>query len=62
MALTVFGSAEGLEPDRARREAGLIVATLLGLYLDHFIRRDDTYVNDSYRALVDWVTRSSAGD
>lgn len=62
MALTAFGSAEGLEPDRARREAGLIVATLLGLYLDHFIRHDDTYVDDSYRALVDWVTRSSAGD
>ena len=62
MALTAFGTAEGLPPERARREAGLIVATLLGLYLDHFIRHDDAYVDDNYRALVDWVSRSSAGD
>ncbi len=61
-ALTAFGGQEGLEPQRARREARLIVATLLGLYLDHYIRRDDSYVEDSYRALVEWVTHSSAGD
>lgn len=59
-ALTAFGLAEGLPADRAEREARLIVSTLLGLYLDYFISQGSDRVDDSYVALVDWVTRSSA--
>ena len=59
-ALTAFGRAEGLDGQTAQQEARLIVATLLGLYLDYFIRRDDSYVEDSYHALVAWVERSSS--
>ncbi|MGX5682749.1 hypothetical protein [Schumannella luteola] len=60
--LTALGAAEGLDPERAAREARLIVATLLGLYLDFFITRGSAQVNDSYAALIDWVSRSSAGN
>lgn len=57
--MTAFGVTEGLAPDRAAREARLIIATLLGLYLDYFITRGSPQVDESYVALVDWVTRSS---
>jgi AcrR family transcriptional regulator len=59
-ALTHFGVTEGLPADRARREARLIVATLLGLYLDYFVTRGSSQVDESYEALVEWVERSSA--
>lgn len=59
-ALTYFGANEGLDPDAAAREARLIVATLLGLYLDFFVTRGSTRVDDSYRTLLEWVGRSSA--
>ena len=51
---------EGLDAERATREGRLIVATLLGLYLDFFITRGSTRVDDSYRTLIEWVERSSA--
>lgn len=60
-ALTAFGTAEGLAPELAAREARLIVSTLLGLYLDYFISRGSDRVDDSFAALVDWVRRSSEG-
>jgi AcrR family transcriptional regulator len=58
--LTALGTAEGLAEDRAKREARLIVATLLGLYLDYFITRGSPQIDESYTALIEWVTRSSA--
>jgi AcrR family transcriptional regulator len=58
--LTALGMNEGLDVDRATREARLIVATLLGLYLDFFITRGSTRIDDSYSALIEWVERSSA--
>lgn len=61
-ALTAFGTLEGLDEARAKREARLIVATLLGLYLDFFITQGSPQVDESYEALVEWVTRSSAGE
>jgi len=60
LALTAFGQAEGLPPDRAAREARLIVSSLLGLYLDFYITRGSTRVDDSYEALIEWVQRSSS--
>lgn len=60
MALTALGTMEGLAPDRAQREGRLIVATLLGLYLDFFITKGSSRVDDSFTALVEWVGRSSA--
>ncbi|MGV8883728.1 MAG: TetR/AcrR family transcriptional regulator [Rhodoglobus sp.] len=59
-ALAAFGTAEGLPVERAEREARLIVSTLLGLYLDHFISQGSDRVDESFTALIDWVTRSSA--
>ena len=58
--LTALGVREGLDVERATREARLIVATLLGLYLDFFITRGSVSVDDSYTALIEWVERSSA--
>ncbi|CAN5413928.1 hypothetical protein BH10ACT7_BH10ACT7_08660 [soil metagenome] len=58
-ALTAFGTAEGLAPDVARREARLIVATLLGLYLDFYVTRGSTTADDSFQALIEWIERSS---
>jgi len=58
--LTALGVNEGLEPARSAREARLIVATLLGLYLDYYITRESGQVDDSYLALVEWVERSTA--
>ena len=55
-----FGLAEGLSADAARRESRLIVATLLGLYLDFYITGGSDRVDESYEALVAWVERSSA--
>lgn len=60
-ALTHFGVQEGLDSAAAAREARLIVSTLLGLYLDYFVSRGSDRVDESFRALVDWVRRSSAG-
>ena len=58
-ALTAYGEAEGLEPDVARREARLIVATLLGLYLDFYVTRGDERADENFRAMLDWIERSS---
>jgi AcrR family transcriptional regulator len=58
--LTALGMYEGLDPERATREGRLIVATLLGLYLDFFVTRGSTRVDDSYRTLIEWVESSSA--
>ena len=60
-ALTAFGIAEGLPEDRSRREARLIVSSLLGLYLDFFVTRGSDRVNESFATLKEWVERSSAG-
>lgn len=59
--LTALGTLEGLDEARAKREARLIVATLLGLYLDFFITQGSPQVDESYEALIEWVTRSSSG-
>lgn len=59
-ALTHFGVQEGLSSDRAAREARLIVATLLGLYLDDFVSGRPEQVELSYQALIEWVQRSVA--
>lgn len=59
-ALTHFGVQEGLSADRAAREARLIVATLLGLYLDDFVSGRPEQADASYAGLIDWVRRSSA--
>lgn len=58
-ALTHFGIQEGLAPARAAREGRLIVATLLGLYLDDFVSGRTSQADESYEALIDWVARSS---
>lgn len=59
-ALAALGVNEGLDAPRAAREARLIVATLLGLYLDFYITRGSEQIDESYEALIDWVARSSA--
>ena len=59
-ALTAFGINEGLAPDRAAREARLIVATNLGLFLDFYITKGSPQLDESYRAFIEWVARSTA--
>lgn len=58
-ALAAFGRAEGLPADRAEREGRLIVASLLGLYLDFYITKSDATADASFQTLKGWVERST---
>lgn len=57
-ALVVFGVNEGLPPDEAERESRLIIATLLGLYLDSYITKSES-TEASFVTLKEWVARST---
>lgn len=58
-ALETFGLREGLDAGSARREARLIVAALLGLYLDFYVTGGSDVVDESFLALTTWVQASS---
>jgi AcrR family transcriptional regulator len=59
MALAAFGRVEGLPADRAEREGRYIVASLLGLYLDYYITKNEESVDASFQTLKGWVERST---
>lgn len=56
-ALVAFGRNEGLGAEQAERESRLIIATLLGLYLDSFLAKRS--VDASFSTLKEWVERST---
>ena len=57
--LAVLGEAEGLTAETARHEGHFIIASLLGLYLDHFSAKDDARVDDNFRVLLRWIQHST---
>jgi AcrR family transcriptional regulator len=59
MGLAAFGRIEGLPADRAEREGRYIVASLLGLYLDYYITKNEESVDASFQTLKGWVERST---